>query len=126
MEPLDNQLSVYDMAGSEDRDMCDPVSLLSLMRIQGVGPTKAIKIADRLGSWSRLNSASDDELMSVAGNKWEELRNISRLEADELPDGIRLVCYFDGEFPELLKKISNPPAVLWVRGSLPQGSTLAI
>ena len=37
-----------------------------------------------------------------------------------------VVTYFDEEFPAPLKEISNPPAVLWVRGSLPRGSTLAI
>lgn len=40
--------------------------------------------------------------------------------------GIRLITYSDEEYPEKLKYIFDPPALLYVKGSLPQTEQLAI
>jgi DNA processing protein len=31
---------------------------------------------------------------------------------------VNIICYFDSNYPEYLKNISNPPFVLYVRGTL--------
>jgi|MDSW01.1.fsa_nt_gb DNA processing protein len=126
MRDSDDQLSIYGVGDEENRDLCNASSLLALMKAPRVGPATAIKIATDLGSWNRLSVASDDELVSVAGKNWQGLRSVTEPVTPILPDGVRIVSFFDDEFPEMLKKIPNPPAVLWVRGSLPQGSCLAI
>lgn len=40
--------------------------------------------------------------------------------------GIRLTSFWDETYPELLRNIHDPPAVLYIRGTLPQQETLAI
>jgi DNA processing protein len=38
----------------------------------------------------------------------------------------RLIGYFDFDFPSGLKEIKSPPAILWVRGTVPEGNLAAV
>lgn len=99
--------------------------LSALMRIDGIGPAKAVAIAKRFGSLDGLRDASEIELKSVCGPgsagaveraRWEELSEI------ELIEGVRVVCCFDSDWPDWLTEIPSPPALLYYRGTLPRRS----
>ncbi|HBT84079.1 MAG: DNA protecting protein DprA [Desulfuromonadales bacterium GWD2_61_12] len=40
--------------------------------------------------------------------------------------GVRLLSYWDDGYPELLRAIHDPPALLYLRGTLPAGEALAV
>jgi len=40
--------------------------------------------------------------------------------------GVRLVGYFDPDYPSALREIASAPAVLWVKGTVPSGKTAAV
>jgi DNA processing protein len=89
--------------------------LAGLLRIKGIGPAAALKIANAVPDPARWDAA--------------RARGVVR-QGTEVPDSLpesvgavgdaRPVGYFDAEYPSALRSIpNNPPAVLWVRGRIP-------
>ncbi len=69
-----------------------------------------------------------DEIAKVEGlsKKEKEHLSIKDLSASEailehcFEGGVRILTYADGEYPELLRQISDPPVLLYLRGTLPE------
>ncbi|AKL73805.1 DNA recombination-mediator protein A [Actinobacteria bacterium IMCC26256] len=105
--------------------------LQELLNLRGVGPKKAVDLASAFGTWGRLVHATEAELVAVLGNSkdkengWNVPTEPGGTPGD-LPHGVRLIGFFDDDFPDRLRTIPSPPALLWVRGTLPQGLTLAV
>lgn len=89
--------------------------LAGLLRIKGIGPAAALKIANAVPDPAQWDAA--------------RARGVVR-QGTEVPDSLpesvgavgdaRPVGYFDAEYPSALRSIpNNPPAVLWVRGRIP-------
>lgn len=96
-----------------------PVGLLQLMSCPGVGASKAIKLASCFSTWERLRSATPAALNDLVGKGAAlGVQTLPSAVDQPLSDGVRLVGYFDRDFPVALKGIPSPPAVLWIRGSL--------
>ena len=109
-------------------DLQTPAGLNYLMEVEGIGPTKAVKLAQQFGSLEGLRAATNDDLVKVIGKSSEILiqhlsLNISSL---PIPDDVRVLCVFDQDWPPWLRGISSAPALIYVRGSLPNVSCLAI
>ena len=100
------------LPGSQDLRLAE--SLVRLMSLPRVGHGRAIKIAEAFGTWESLRSASPDVLRRAAGIRIESVPD----EPPPLPYGVRLLGWFDADYPRALRSLSNPPAVLWVRGDL--------
>ena len=83
------------------------------MATPGVGPARA------------LATAADSRQLVEANERFEVASARERY-AQAIPDwdadGIQLVGFFDDAFPDGLKTIKSPPAVLWVKGALPSNS----
>ena len=114
---VDGEPTLWD----EPRELCNALSLLSLLRVPGIGPVKAVEVAQQFSNWAHIASTSSEALAEVVGKAAQELASVA---ADppwvsEPPEEVRLVSYFDDEFPAGLRTIPSPPAVLWVRGSTP-------
>ncbi len=60
------------------------------------------------------------EQLPVADGDWLRLRD--RL----IAQGVRLLSYWDSDYPQALAQIHDPPILLYLRGSLPQGQRLAV
>lgn len=93
--------------------LTDTASLLALLALPGVGPAKALACAHG----HKQPPASPD--VASARRRVVELAE----------QGIRLVGFFDDTFPQRLRDIPSPPAVLYVRGpvdALHQARTLAV
>ena len=105
----------------EPRELCNALALLSLMRIPGIGPVKAIEVAQIFSNWAHIASESPEILTKVVGKAAGELAYAATDPplVPETPEEVQLVSYFDDQFPAGLRSIPSPPAVLWVRGSTP-------
>lgn len=102
--------------GSQSTDLLDAPSLVALMNLPGVGAARAIKLAETFKSWDALLDASPDALKAVAR---VEVDVVGRPRLIEFREGVRLIGWFDAAYPKSLRRIQNPPAVLWVRGAIP-------
>ena len=100
-------------------DLRSAAGLLELMRHPGVGPGTAIALAERFRTVGALVASSAGERRAAAGSRGADLdvTGVDAARADARPDGV--VGYFDVMFPARLRGIPSPPAVLWVRGTLP-------
>ncbi len=83
--------------------------------LERFGSPEAIWQADRQAfvDIPRLNKNRLDALME------KDLTVAEHIQADCLKQGIQILTLFDEAYPELLRNISDPPLVLYVRGTLP-------
>ena len=108
---------------------------IALNMIDGVGPIRLRALRDRFGTPEAILSAPKQELMRVEGVGEEVARSIAgwreqidldaelqRIEAGN----VRVVTCEDPEYPKNLREIYDPPLVLYVKGTLKEGETLAI
>lgn len=108
--------------------MIDVRSLLSLSMVPGIGAVRLRALVNHFGDPEAVLAASERELTAVDGidrviarkiiserNFEKEIQvQLSRLNKSEA----RLVTFWDKEYPENLKKIYDPPVMLFVRGNL--------
>ena len=99
---------------------------MALMLTPGMGPTRIWKAMKRLGSGSRVFAAMLTEL-EVAGMPAQSAQFVFEGKAraaaeDELKRvaeaGGTVLTPEDAGYPERLREIYDPPAVLWIRGSV--------
>lgn len=115
----------------------DESALLMLSAVPGVGPARIRSLIGKFQTPEAVFKASSADLKRVEGideRLAEALRRApSRLWADKQREklkarGGRLVSYWDDDYPELLRKIYDPPVLLFIRGQigLSDRKTLAI
>ncbi len=105
----------------------DVEALLRLSAVPGVGPSRLRALVGRFQSPEAVFRASTADLISVEGIDKAIARNIrayrddgfardqlSRLNRCEAT----IVTFWEPQYPRLLKAISDPPAFLFVRGTL--------
>lgn len=81
--------------------------LLALMGLPGVGPAKAMSAA---------NNPDEIDALDPDG-RLPDSRRSARVKIDSYESaGVRALGFFDEAFPEKLRQIPQPPAVLYVRG----------
>ncbi len=102
-------------------------------RVPGVGPVRFYKLLETFGSMKDAWHSSLSELRSLIGEKvvsslqetktnWDpdlEMEKIKRY-------GYRIYCFINPDYPPLLKKISDPPPVLYARGKFEYGDDVAV
>jgi len=112
-----------------------PEATLRLLLVPGVGPATMRALAAAFGSHERAVSASIDELARVDGIGRAAAQSIHRgleeapVEAEReamAHRGCSLVLHGDTDYPPLLAAIPDPPAALWIRGSLRKTDRLAV
>jgi DNA processing protein len=99
-----------------------------LSLITGIGPRKHAALLGEFESAEEVYGASYEELAAVPGVseanaeviiKSRDLSAARRVLEESEKRRIRIMTLTDGDYPELLKQIHDPPAVLYIRGSLP-------
>ncbi len=100
---------------------------LRLALTDGIGPILMRRLIDTAGSVQAASAATESLLRNVEGIGSAKARKIVEsmraatvdLELDRCESlGVKLICPDDAAYPELLKNIPDPPAVLYVKGSL--------
>jgi len=108
---------------------------LTLGRCDGVGPVTFKKLLGRFGSCDRALGASVMEMTGIdgLGAKTAERIAASRGKFDTSAEldlaekiGVWIVHLEDERYPPLLKQIHDPPAVLYVKGTLTRSDNLAV
>ncbi len=102
-------------------------------RVPGVGSARFFKLLEEYGSMADAWQASYLELKPLIGEKtllgltetkknWdpdEELEKVTHL-------GLRIYSFQDQDYPPLLKKIPDPPPILYAKGKFEYGDDIAI
>ncbi|MDZ7271042.1 MAG: DNA-processing protein DprA [candidate division KSB1 bacterium] len=105
----------------------DVEALLRLSAVPGVGPSRLRALVGRFQSPEAVFRASIADLVSVEGIDKVIARNIRAYRDDGFAreqlsrlnrHGASIVTFWDAHYPRLLKSISDPPAFLFVRGTL--------
>ncbi len=113
-------------------DLFTPNGLTRLQCLPSVGAKTAIRLAERFSFWSQLAEATTDDLMSTLAKAQQKkipeiLESIPRVGVPApWPADVKAIGHFDPDWPQWLRSISDPPAVVFVRGSLPPGGSLGV
>ena len=108
---------------------------LKLIRADNVGPTTFAKLIKHFGSAERALGASASELAKIDGIGFKTAEQIARTRnkfdtatelelAEKL--GVWIINLADERYPPVLKRIYDPPPVLYIKGSLAGSDNLAI
>ncbi len=108
---------------------------LRLIRAEGVGPKAFKRLLERFGSVDRALGAPVAQLAKIEriSDKSAEQIAVSRDKFDvdaelELAEklGVWLINLEDTRYPTLLKRIYDPPPVLYIKGTLDKSDNLAV
>ena len=102
-------------------------SALALMRVKGIGPMRASKLVGALGTARSVLGALRKELILTRAVNEAGVRAIQRTRPVALDDPalafyrrnqqkIGTLLFADATYPSPLKKIAQPPILLWTRG----------
>ena len=106
--------------------MTEKEALIALNMMPGIGSITVLRIMERFGSAAAIFDLSEAELASVQGvgsvraaKLVAELNCVLYKEEIERAENssIKFVTLIDDDYPELLKKIPDPPAALYVAGA---------
>ena len=108
--------------------------LLRLHLTPGLGRNSLFKLKEAFGCFATALSASPAQLQQRAGLSSRVTDALTAFDAGlfrqtrrRLEDlDVRLVSFWDQDYPPLLKQIHDPPALLYLRGTLPENDMLAI
>lgn len=96
------------------------IEFIRLFRTKGIGPIKFFEI---------LRQCQDLELLTESAKELFATKNIKKYKIPEVEEaekelehaqkfGAQIICYYDEEYPELLKHIVDPPPLLTVKGDI--------
>ena len=127
MAPGEQSLFDVDPSSSE---LGSAPGLWALMQVPGVGSTTALKLAQACSSWEQLAANPEDALIQANASRVDpHVLATAAMNQGQPPttsDEVRLVGYFDPDYPSRLQQIASAPAVLWVRGTAPVGNSAAV
>jgi DNA processing protein len=104
-------------------------ALLVLNAINGFGIKRIRQLIERFGSAAEAVHAPVEEFINFPGIPQASRELIPRFDAQAflkkdhkacVKFGARVVTFWDAEYPESLKNISDPPAVMYVAGKFPE------
>ena len=107
----------------------DPGDLLRLSVIPGIGSKKIRTLIARFKTPSDVFKASYRELLQIEGVSKLLATNIKKFQNDNFISSqlellekkkARIISYWDNEYPVLLKKIEDPPIILYIKGKIKQ------
>ncbi len=108
---------------------------LKLIRADNVGPTTFAKLIKHFGSADTALGTSVSELAKIDGVGFKTAEQIARTRSKfdttaelELAEklGVWIIHLDDERYPPVLKRIYDPPPVLYIKGSLTRQDNLAI
>ncbi len=110
-------------------------ALIALSLVPGVGPGRIRALMARFGSATAVMEASLKALAAVPGLGPQTATAIAVFDAYDAVEeqlrraaghGVELLPAWDEQFPRLLRQIYDPPAFLWMRGTLTASDARAV
>lgn len=116
------------------------VDLYLLLSVERIGPAKIRSLLSKFRTFQNIFSASNQELQEVEGISKELSSRIRKIysqrnlvkefvekELNHLKKiGSRIVTVWDDDYPKLLKKIYDPPLLLYVKGKFDEKDDYSI
>ncbi len=108
---------------------------LQIIRVDGVGAITFGKLLTYFGTIEAIHGASVGKLASVegigektAGKIFQSKNSFDAEKEISLADkaGVSIINILDSRYPPLLKKIYDPPAVLYIKGDIRPSDNLAV
>ena len=103
----------------------DQKYLLALNRYPKLGSKRLLLLKGRVGEWSRVWGATEAELRAKVGDELAKIVVDARKKSDPAHEadivcriGASIIEHGDADYPESLKELPDPPALLYVRGAL--------
>ncbi|MBU1726539.1 MAG: DNA-processing protein DprA [Candidatus Omnitrophica bacterium] len=114
--------------------MTDLEALVSLNLVQDLGTIRLKKLLEIFGKPQNILRASSQDLMRASGIGQKISLNIRSFKKEDLERelalsnklGLKIVTFEDQDYPEILKQISDPPIVLYIKGSIIKEDKLSI
>jgi len=113
----------------------DKYHLLVLLSVPKIGSARIRQLVAHFGSPEDALSAKRKALSAVRGLDDKILEDILRNRDEKFAEqqlrrceqyDVKILSFWDKEYPDLLKKIFDPPALVFVRGILPRGPNIAV
>jgi DNA processing protein len=113
----------------------DIEQLINLSAVPGVGPTRLRALVGRFKSLEKIWNSSLKELTHVDSIDIKTARQIKEFKNFEIGKnqlhrakelGVRVITFWDEEYPDILKQIYDPPVLLFVKGSIEKIDNYAI
>src|SRR5258708_3565177 len=108
--------------------------LVALHSVEGLGPTRLKKLIDHFGDLELAWNAQDKELRSL-GIPQPTIANLKNKRKELDPKnyfqqianfGIKILTWFDEDYPESLKQLYDPPIILYYKGEFKPEDSQAI
>ena len=106
--------------------MKNTVYWIALQNILGYGANEVSTILENFDDVSQLfeKSLKNSDVKFLNDKKFKKLKTYDIRKAESVIDycvrkNIKIITIDDDDYPIILKRIKNPPAVLYVRGELP-------
>lgn len=109
-------------------DRNDLLCYLALYSVDGIGAKRLLTLVEYFGGAERAFQASRPELERITGlgkvsinsllKSREEALEFANRQIEKVTEGRAIITYFDPEYPEELKSIYDPPAMLFCEGNI--------
>lgn len=105
------------------------IQWLKLSNVNGLGPSKSLKLLSIFGSVSAISAASDDELLRTKifnenmVFEWNKLKNASDENFEKMLElcrqyNITVLPIYSDKYPFRLKTLPSPPVTLFLQGDV--------
>jgi DNA processing protein len=110
---------------NEEQDLRSPGNIAALLAISKINNNKARLLIQYFKTVDSLKNASSLELEQVANCGKVDFKY---LEYSSFPanNGVRVVTYFNEEYPIGFRDLRDAPLLLWVRGEIPKSKSVSI
>jgi DNA processing protein len=110
---------------NEKQDLRSPGNIAALLAIPKINNNKARLLIEYFKTVESLKNASALELEQVANCGKVDFKY---LEFSSIPEnnGVRVVTYFNEDYPSGFKDLRDAPLLLWVRGQIPKSKSVSI
>ena len=110
---------------NEEQDLRSPGNIAALLAISKINNNKARLLIKYFKTIESLKNASALELEQVANCGKVDFKYLKYSHIPE-NNGVRIVTYFDEDYPSGFKDLRDAPLLLWVRGEIPKSKSVSI
>jgi DNA processing protein len=113
------------LINSEEQDLRSPGNIAALLATAKVNNNKARLLIEYFETIESLKNASPLELEQVASCGKVDFKHLKFFPVQE-SNGVKVVTYFDDDYPTGFKDLRDAPLLLWVRGKIPKSKSVSI
>ena len=113
------------LINSEEQNLRSPGNIAALLATAKINNNKARLLIEYFETIESLKNASPLELEQVASCGKVDFKHLESFPVQE-SNGVKVVTYFDDDYPTGFKDLRDAPLLLWVRGEIPKSKSVSI